>query len=154
KEPQSERHRHDRVLLNRSWCAICEARSRTMWNLGSKTGRSEMRSLDTGRRSSPDCSSRRALSSGAILATVLGVVLVLGGCGGAPDPHTGTLPPSPPVQTAAGTFHGSPARSGELPGLGLRGSPVTPWDVDLGAEIESAPAVADGIVYVGAGTLG
>jgi outer membrane protein assembly factor BamB/plastocyanin len=47
-------------------------------------------------------------------------------------------------------FRGNAARTGELPGPGL-GTPATfPWIFRVGAPVISSPAVANGVVYVGA----
>lgn len=53
------------------------------------------------------------------------------------------------VQGAVPMYRGGPARTGEDPGPGPRGTPAVRWAAWLGFLISSSPAVVDGVVYVG-----
>src|SRR5215213_9916932 len=46
-------------------------------------------------------------------------------------------------------FRGNPARTGAMPGTGPQGSPTELWRFQAAGGIDSTPAVADGVVYVG-----
>ncbi|MEJ7900843.1 MAG: PQQ-binding-like beta-propeller repeat protein, partial [Thermomicrobiales bacterium] len=68
----------------------------------------------------------------------------------APDEATPTTEASPDVPM----YRGNPARTGQMPGPGPEGTPVELWRAEVEGEIHSAPAVVDGVLYVGAGDGG
>lgn len=53
------------------------------------------------------------------------------------------------VSAAVPMYRGGPARTGENPGPGPRGTPVARWVAWLGFLISSSPAVVNGAVYIG-----
>src|SRR5262249_5361865 len=78
------------------------------------------------------------------------LVLLLLRAGIAPAPAiAGDTGPLPAGTASAAMFRGGPARTGENPGPGPRGTPTVRWRAWLGQKISSSPAVVDGVVYVG-----
>ena len=51
-------------------------------------------------------------------------------------------------------YRGNPERTGNMPGPGIDGQPVELWRVEVGGRVNSAPAVVDGVLYVGAANGG
>jgi outer membrane protein assembly factor BamB len=68
---------------------------------------------------------------------------------------------APPVATPSAEaspdvpmFRGNPARTGEMPGPGVNGSPVELWNVSIPGEITTQSAIVDGVMYVGSSSGG
>ncbi|MBA3275666.1 MAG: PQQ-binding-like beta-propeller repeat protein, partial [Chloroflexia bacterium] len=47
-------------------------------------------------------------------------------------------------------YRGNPARTGAMPGPGIDGEPVERWRIEVPGEIDTAPAIVNGITYVSA----
>lgn len=65
----------------------------------------------------------------------------------APEDGTPTVEATPSVPM----FRGNPERTGQMPGPGPEGTPVELWRSKVEGPIDSAPAVVDGVLYVGVG---
>ncbi|MDQ3654277.1 MAG: PQQ-binding-like beta-propeller repeat protein, partial [Chloroflexota bacterium] len=65
----------------------------------------------------------------------------------APSDGTPTVEATPDVPM----YRGNPERTGQMPGPGPEGMPVERWRIELNGSIDSAPAVVDGVLYVGVG---
>ena len=48
-------------------------------------------------------------------------------------------------------FRGDPAHTGVNPGPGFESSPRLLWRFQTGGNVDSSPAVVDGVVYIGSG---
>lgn len=66
----------------------------------------------------------------------------------APEDATPTVEASPSVPM----YRGNPERTGVFPGPGIEGDPVELWRAEVDGPIESAPAIADGVLFFGAGS--
>lgn len=69
----------------------------------------------------------------------------------APGDATPTAESTPVHSPDVPMYRGNPERTGVMPGPGIEGDPVELWRVELGGPINSAPAVVDGVLYIGAG---
>ncbi|MGC4107841.1 MAG: PQQ-binding-like beta-propeller repeat protein [Thermomicrobiales bacterium] len=67
-----------------------------------------------------------------------------------PPVATPTVNASPDVPM----YRGNAARTGVFPGPALVGSPVELWQVQIGDSLTSTPALANGVLYIGAGGKG
>ncbi len=69
-----------------------------------------------------------------------------------PSVHASAETATPASGDAAGgvgIVQGNLQRTGEMPGPGPTGEPVVRWRYALGEEVDSTPAVAGGVVYIG-----
>src|SRR4051794_41224761 len=82
---------------------------------------------------------------------IVTAVLVIGPVAGGPR-RVVLAQDSTPTSAATAEwpmFRGNPARTGAMPGTGPQGSPTELWRFQASGGIASAPAVVDGVVYVG-----
>ncbi len=72
----------------------------------------------------------------------------------APTDATPTVESSPVTSTDVPMYRGNPERTGVMPGPGIEGDPVELWHLEFGGPINSAPAIVDGVLYIGVGDGG
>ncbi len=86
-----------------------------------------------------------------ILASAAGIWLV-----DREQPRIVAPPVSTPVEATLDVpmYRGDPERTGVMPGPSIHGDPAQLWRVQVDGEIQSAPAIVDGILYFGAGDGG
>lgn len=104
---------------------------------------------------------RRSWNFGAALAIALVAMLIFAGLAGiwmssqrGNDTHILAPPLATPATEASPDvpmYRGNPERTGVFPGPGIEGDPVELWRLEFEGAINSAPAIVDGVLYVGVG---
>jgi outer membrane protein assembly factor BamB len=89
-----------------------------------------------------------------ILASIAGIWLTTGR-----DDEPNVIVPPVATPTTDATpdvpmYRGNPERTGIFLGPGIDGAPVELWRVEVGGQINSAPAIVNGVLYIGAGDGG
>jgi eukaryotic-like serine/threonine-protein kinase len=82
-------------------------------------------------------------------SSLLFVLLIVAACDQAPGASgSPALGVAEAVPVSSTMYRGGPERTGVFPGPAPEGEPGEAWRVEVGAAIESQPAVLDGLVYV------
>lgn len=84
------------------------------------------------------------LPAGRPAILLLGLMVVVAGCGSGLSPSS----PEPNAVKPVVTYRGDAARTGEMPGPAPSGTPSVAWTFKAGAPITSSPLAIDGVVYV------